>query len=112
MPVSAKGEPARGTMIGRFIVLEPLGAGGMGVVLLAYDPVLDRKVAIKLLRPHEASSDRVLRLVREAQAMAKIAHPNVRTVHEAGPFGSEVFVAMEHVDGTTLSRWLDGSRSV
>src|SRR5262245_46687433 len=107
--------PARGTTIGRFIVLGTLGAGGMGVVVQAFDPWLDRKVAIKLLRPRldddESAEKRTARLLREAQAMARIAHRNVITVHDVGVFRDQVFIAMEHVDGPTLTRWLETRRS-
>src|SRR5688500_13590011 len=78
------GEPARGDGFGRFVILGTLGIGGMGIVYSAYDPHLDRKVAIKLLRAALAGSseDARARLLREAQAMAKINHPNVVAVHE------------------------------
>src|SRR5688500_8930055 len=85
----------------------------MGVVLAAYDPALDRKVALKLVRPRagppaaEASAE--VRLLREAQAMARLAHPNVITVFEVGAVGRDVFIAMEYVDGTTLRGWLDAA---
>jgi hypothetical protein len=84
-----RGEPAMPTQIGRYTVLKPLGAGGMGVVYAAYDTDLDRKVAIKLLHGDvspAAGGDTVghSRLLREAQAMAKISHPNVLQVYEAG----------------------------
>src|SRR5437588_11622590 len=84
------GQPARGDSIGRFVVLGLLGSGGMGNVYSAYDPHLDRKVAIKLLHTEVArtnASDARTRLLREAQAMAKINHPNVIKVHEVGMFG-------------------------
>src|SRR5262245_10648204 len=80
-------ELARGTNVGRFVVLDALGEGGMGVVFSAYDPQLDRKVAIKLVRAASSSEQTRARLLREAQAMAKINHPNVVKVHEAGTFG-------------------------
>jgi tetratricopeptide (TPR) repeat protein len=106
--------PAPGTTIDRFIVLGTLGSGGMGMVLLAYDPSLDRKLALKLLRPDLTvgvnAEQRAARLVREAQAMAKIAHPNVLAVHDVGTFQGQVFFAMEHVDGVTLTRWLEARR--
>jgi len=100
---------AEGDKIGRFLVLEKLGEGGMGVVLAAYDPLLDRKVALKLLRPlsfgkHVAEQARK-RLLREAQAMAKITHPNVLPVYDAGEVGESVFIAMEYNDGETLGQW-------
>jgi tetratricopeptide (TPR) repeat protein len=94
--------------VGRFEVLRVIGAGGMGVVLAARDPTLDRKVALKLMRPHlwAAGGDRA-ELGREAQAMARLAHPNVVAVHEVGSVGDQTFIAMELVEGTTLRGWLD-----
>lgn len=97
----------RGSTIGRYVVLEPLGEGGMGVVYTAYDPELDRKVAIKLLRPgREYRRDEDgQRLLREAQAMARLTHPNVITVHDVGQHWDMVFIAMEFVRGQTWSAW-------
>lgn len=95
----------RGDHIDRFVVLEVLGAGGMAVVLSAYDPSLDRRVAIKLMRSELWRAAGVRgrdRLLREAQAMARLSHPNVVTVHEVGAIGDEVFIAMEHVGDRTL----------
>lgn len=100
-------EPSRGTLIDRFLVLEQLGAGGMGVVYAAHDPELDRKVALKLLLPRAGSAgygDQA-RLMREAQALAKLAHPNVVAVHDVGTRGSRVWIAMEFVAGQTLTAW-------
>ncbi len=100
----------RGTDIGRYTVLERIGAGGMGVVYAAFDPELDRRVALKVLHPGSTgslgSTDGRNRLLREAQAMAKLTHPNVITVHDVGTFGERVFVAMEFVDGCTLRDWV------
>jgi tetratricopeptide (TPR) repeat protein/predicted Ser/Thr protein kinase len=98
--------------IGRFRILDRLGEGGMGVVYSAYDPELDRKVALKLLRPDLADdashgSAGTGRLQREAQAMARLNHPNVVTVHEVGRHDDQVFVAMEFVDGHTLRAWAE-----
>jgi hypothetical protein len=74
-----------GTCVGRYRVLECVGRGGMGVVYGAYDPELDRRVALKLLRGRAArDSRRNARLLREAQAMARLSHPNVITVHDVG----------------------------
>jgi tetratricopeptide (TPR) repeat protein len=107
---------ARGTAIDRYLVLDRIGAGGMGVVYAGYDPELDRKVALKLLRPERADRDGLqggrggLRLLREAQAAARLSHPNVVTVFDAGTFGEQVFLAMELVEGPTLRRWLAGAR--
>ncbi len=91
--------------IGRFVVVGKLGEGGMGVVLAAYDPTLDRKVALKLVRAAGASHHQE-RLLREARAMARISHPNVLAVHDAGTYYDQVFIAMELVEGGTLRAWL------
>ncbi|HVI00461.1 MAG TPA: serine/threonine-protein kinase [Enhygromyxa sp.] len=101
---------ATGSTLGRYLVLERLGMGGMGVVYAAYDPQLDRKVAIKLVRPtssHGSVGDVRTRLLREAQAMAKLSHPNVVAVHDVGTVDKQIFVAMEFIDGVTLRAWLD-----
>lgn len=96
---------APGQRIGRFTVLERLGHGGMGIVVSAYDPKLDRRVAIKLLSAKAAGeSEHRNRLVREAQAMAKLRHPNVVSVYEVGEHRGQVYLAMEQVDGGTLRR--------
>lgn len=101
----------RGQPVGRFIVLSRLGAGGMGVVFSAYDPKLDRKVALKLLHSSDGSThdprQAQARLLREAQTIAQLAHPNVIAVYDVGTFESEVYIAMELVEGDTLRRWLD-----
>ncbi len=89
--------------IGRFAVLERLGAGGMGVVYAAFDAELDRRVAIKLL---SAGADDRGRLAREAQIMARLNHPNVAQIYEVGRHGDATFVAMEHVRGRTLRAWV------
>ena len=94
----------RGTTIGRYLVLEVLGAGAMGVVYAAFDPELDRKVALKLLRARASASSE--RLVREARATARLAHPNVVVVHDVGEHAGAVFMAMEFVEGGTLGEWL------
>ncbi len=115
VPSTLPGEPVeRGTSLGRYLVLEPLGGGGMGVVYTAYDPELDRKVAVKLLRADAAGSanatDGRTRLLREAQAMARLSHPNVIAVHDVGTFRDQVFIAMELVAGETLREWLGNRR--
>ena len=94
--------------LGRYLLLDRLGAGGMGVVHAAYDPELDRKVAIKLVAPDTQRESRGrARLLREAQAMARLQHPNVVAVHDVGQYDDGVFIAMEYVDGITLGRWLE-----
>jgi serine/threonine protein kinase/tetratricopeptide (TPR) repeat protein len=103
----------RGATVGRYLVLERLGAGAMGVVYAAYDPELDRKVAIKLLRPYEGKGDpkkRQARLVREAKAMAKLSHANVGAIHDVGVHDGQVFMAMEHLPGGTLRDWLAAAK--
>jgi tetratricopeptide (TPR) repeat protein len=95
---------------GRYVLLDLAGAGGMGVVYTAYDPELNRRVALKLLRPdiggREAAAALGARLRREAQTMAQLSHPNVVAVYDAGTCGDEVFLAMELVQGQTLWDWL------
>ncbi len=100
----------RGEVVGRYIILDELGTGAMGAVYRAYDPELDRKVALKLILAQlgsvEATVAARVRLQREAQAMAKLSHPNVIAVYDVGTFGNEVFMAMELVDGISLSEWI------
>lgn len=100
------------TRIGRYQVLRKLGEGGMGVVLLAYDEELDRKVAVKLLQEqHGRGPEQRLRILREAQAMARISHQNVVHVYEVGEHKThstsqpDIYIAMEFVDGITLAEW-------
>jgi eukaryotic-like serine/threonine-protein kinase len=104
----------RGTPLGRYLVVDCLGVGGMGVVYRAYDPELNRRVALKVLRNDPALgstvADRRARLLREAQALAKLTHPNVIAVHDVGTFGDQVFMAMEFIDGGTLKTWLAEKR--
>ena len=104
----------RGASVGRYVLLDRLGSGGMGVVYAAWDPELDRRVAIKLIADRKQSLHQQLRarLKREAQAMAKLDHPNVVKVFDVGEAGGSLFVAMEYVDGVSLRRWLaDAKRS-
>ncbi|MGO9708574.1 MAG: protein kinase domain-containing protein [Polyangiaceae bacterium] len=104
--VDATSSVATGTLIGRYLVIDRVGAGGMGTVYAAYDAQLGRRVAIKVLRAEAATNDAQARLLREAQAMARLAHPNVLVVHDVGTFGSSVFIAMEFIDGKDLREWL------
>ncbi len=100
------GDAAPAPTIGRFQLQRMLGAGGMGVVYAATDPQLGRTVALKLIQPTSAGEHATERLLREAQAMALLQHPNVVAVHEAGVHGGQVYLAMEYVDGGTLDVWL------
>ncbi len=97
-----------GTLVDRYVVLHKVGAGGMGVVYAAYDPQLDRKVALKLLRrvPGMDGALAQARLLREAQAVARLSHPNVVSVYDAGRHGDQVFVALELLEGQHLRAWL------
>jgi tetratricopeptide (TPR) repeat protein len=101
---------SRGTSIGRYVVLDQLGEGGMGVVYRAFDPELDRMVALKLLHVKSATGASIgdsSWLLREAQALARLSHPNVVIVHDVGVLpDNQVFIAMELVDGITLRDWL------
>lgn len=115
VPTAPLGEEAhialeRGEKVGQFEILSRIGSGGMGVVFAAYDPRLGRKVALKLLRSPKDSglsvSDAQRRFLREAQAMAQLSHPNVIAVYDVGRYKSEVYIAMELVEGETLTRWL------
>ena len=92
--------------LGRYRIQRELGRGGMGVVYAVFDPDLERKVALKVLRGAGDSVEARLRLLREARAMARLAHPNVLTVHEVGSANGQDFIAMELVDGATLEDWL------
>jgi tetratricopeptide (TPR) repeat protein len=84
----------------------------MAEVYAAYDPQLDRKVALKILRAARDPSDgrASTRLLREAKAIAKLSHPNVVTIHDAGAVNDRIFIAMEFVAGETLTEWLVRSR--
>ncbi len=106
---------APGATVGRYVILNLVGRGGMGEVYAAYDPQLDRKVALKLL--HETAARAAAartareRLLREAKAIARLSHPNVVVVHDAGAIedplhGDRVFLAMEFIEGETLAAWL------
>jgi serine/threonine protein kinase len=97
-----------GDALGRYVISGVLGSGGMGVVYAAEDPRLGRRVALKLLHPAlaEAAEEQQRRLLREAQAMARLSHPNVLPVFDLGTEGGQVFLAMEFIEGPTLAEWL------
>ncbi len=106
-------ELIRGVLVGRYVLLERLGAGGMGVVYSAYDPTLERKVALKLVREladPEALEQVRARLLREGKVVAQLSHPNVVAVYDMGIFEEQVYVAMELVEGGTLGGWLKQQR--
>ncbi len=107
VPEDAPHEFIRGSMLGRYLILGTLGHGGMGDVYLAEDPELGREVAIKVIKKGKASSPTEgVRLLREAQAMARLSHPNVLPIYDVGVFDGRAFLAMERVQGCNLRQWL------
>jgi len=110
LPDSVPAALARGSSIGRYIVLAMVGRGGMGEVYAAYDPEMDRKVAVKLLRVKPGNgvslAEGRTRTLREAQAIARLSHPNVVIAYDVGTFEDKVFIAMEYVEGNTVTYWL------
>jgi non-specific serine/threonine protein kinase len=97
---------APGTVLGRYTVRQPLGAGGMGEIYVAFDPELERAVALKVLPSDLASdADRLARFVREAKAASALNHPNILTVFDAGTHDQTRFLVTELVDGRTLREW-------
>jgi tetratricopeptide (TPR) repeat protein len=101
---------ARGARVGRYVVLETVGVGAMGTVYAAYDPELDRRIALKVLRADLCRGPNAEtlreRLVREARVMARLSHPEIIAVHDAGTFGDQVFLAMELAGEGTLASFL------
>ncbi|MFO0726545.1 MAG: tetratricopeptide repeat protein [Myxococcota bacterium] len=107
---TASEDPAEGLRLGRYLLGPRIGAGAMGSVYRAQDPELLREVAIKVVRSDLAEGEKVdelhARLLREARTLARLAHPNVVTVFDAGVWEGRVFIAMELVQGSTLGRWV------
>jgi serine/threonine protein kinase len=101
---------ARGDRIGRYTIRSLLAEGGMGMVFRAVDRQLGRRVAIKLLRPRTVDGTALFghrdRLLREAQALAQLSHPNIVTIYDVGTTKGSLFIAMEYVDGRSLRAWL------
>ena len=113
-PISSTVRPepaaALGASLGRYRLERELGTGGMGVVHAAFDPDLERRIALKVLRVAVPGLEAKDRLLREARAMARLAHPNVVTVHEVGTANGRDYVAMELIQGETLADWLRAER--
>ena len=101
IPDAVEHELPRGTAVDRYIVIDQVGEGGMGTVYAAYDHVLDRKVALKLVTPRGTKAPQG-QLIAEAQAMAKLSHPSIVQAHDVGEYRGRVFIAMEYVDGGNL----------
>lgn len=111
-------EPAVGTTLDRFELLEEIGRGGMGIVYRARDPQLDRVVALKLVRTEgggssasDASATARARMLREAQALAAVSHPNVIPVYDVRRTRAGLCIAMEFVEGPTLRAWMREPRA-
>ncbi|CAN5621402.1 hypothetical protein BH11MYX1_BH11MYX1_54220 [soil metagenome] len=105
------GDPLPATALGRYVIDEVIGRGGMGVVVRARDPELDRFIAIKLVDPARRHGAWRVHVREEARAMAKLRHPNVVAVYDAGSIGDQLFIAMELVDGSSLARWRGRERA-
>jgi serine/threonine protein kinase len=100
-----------GTSLGRYKIHSQIGAGGMGEVYLAYDPRLNRKVALKVLPANLINNrERLLRFEQEAQVASALNHPNILTIHEIGVEGETHFIATEYIEGETLRRRLQTTR--
>jgi tetratricopeptide (TPR) repeat protein len=96
-----------GTKVDRYQVLGAIGRGGMGEVYAAYHPDLDRRIALKVVYAAGAdSAERWVRLLREARVVARLSHPNVVNVYDAGTLDGAIYIAMEFVEGETIDQWL------
>ncbi len=95
---------APGVKVGRYTIIERIGAGAMGVVFSAWDPELDRRIALKLVHGDGYGTAKPS-LLGEAKALAKLSHANVVTVFDVGTHGDAVFIAMEYLHGQTLGQW-------
>ncbi|NNF27679.1 MAG: protein kinase [Gemmatimonadetes bacterium] len=96
--------------IGRFEIRSPIGEGGMGTLYLAWDPELQRNVAIKVLRQNDEGLRK--RFLREARSAARLQHRNIITVYDVGSHEGQPFIAMEYIPGFTLSTVIDERRDV
>ena len=100
-----------GLTLGRYTLINLIGAGGHGLVFLAEDPTLHRRVALKVPRPEWLASERHRkRFLREAQALARLDHPGIVPIHDFGESGSVCYLATAYVDGPSLAEWLAAPR--
>ncbi len=99
--------PEPGMRIGRYRLLEHLGSGGMGSVFAAHDAELGRRIALKVLRTPSSSLSARAELLREAQALATVSHPNVVPIYDVGSEGELVWIAMAELRGPSLAQWLE-----
>lgn len=99
--------------VDRYIIGREVGAGGLGIVFEAWDPKLERPVAVKLVRPHSGNPRGAARFLREAQALARLNHPNVVSVYSHGTCddAETVYVVMQFIDGQTVGAWSEEPRS-
>ena len=105
-------EPGPETRLGRFMLLRLLGQGGMGVVYTAWDELLDRRVAIKLVRTEHGGGVAQARMLHEAKGLARLSHPNVVQIYEVSASAGRLFIAMEYIPGETLRVWTADRRAV
>ena len=112
-PVETQREPwtVPGVSVGRYLLIERVGAGGMGVVWRAYDPKLQREVALKMVRTDRLTDRATARIVREARSMAQVSHPNVVAVYDVELDEQTVVLAMEYIEGPNLRAWLKKPRT-
>ncbi len=110
LPVARPTVLPRGTLLGRYTLLEQIGAGGMGTVFAARDPRLDRRIAIKVLRTPADDPSARAELLREAQALAMLSHPNIVPIYDVGIADGIVWLAMAELRGGSLTTWLARER--
>ncbi|MBL4636449.1 MAG: serine/threonine protein kinase, partial [Kofleriaceae bacterium] len=102
-----------GESVEQFVILRPIGSGGMGSVFLAYDTQLHRRVALKLISEYLQENDGSWqkRLLQEARTMAKVNHAHVVPIHSVGTIDQKVYIAMAYIEGGTLEDWLSSKSS-
>ena len=92
----------------RYQIIKSIGEGGMANVYLAYDTILERNVAVKVLRGDLANDEKfVRRFQREALQASSLSHPNIVEVYDVGEDNGEYYIVMEYVDGITLKKYIE-----